>query len=113
MAREDLASRAARIGAMISDRMRQLQQRYPQIGDVRELGAMVAIELVKDPETKAPAKDEVGQIIQACFKRGVLTMGAGIFGNVIRFLPPLVITDDQLNVAMDAFAAALAEVLDR
>jgi 4-aminobutyrate aminotransferase/(S)-3-amino-2-methylpropionate transaminase len=111
MAREDLASRAARIGAMISDRMRQLQQRYPQIGDVRELGAMVAIELVKDPETKAPAKDEVGQIIQACFKRGVLTMGAGIFGNVIRFLPPLVITDDQLNVAMDAFAAALAEVL--
>ena len=93
--------------------MRELQQSYPQIGEVRELGAMVAIELVKDPQTKAPAKDEVGQIIQACFKRGVLTMGAGIYGNVIRFLPPLVISDGQLATAMDVFAEAVGEVLGR
>ena len=111
MAKEDLPAKAAKVGATISARMRQLQQRHPQIGDVRELGAMVAIELVKDPKTKAPAKDEVGRIIQACFKRGVLTMGAGIFGNVIRFLPPLVITDAQLYAALDAFAEACAEVL--
>jgi 4-aminobutyrate aminotransferase/(S)-3-amino-2-methylpropionate transaminase len=108
---EKLTIRAEKIGATISARMRELQQRYPQIGDIRELGAMVAIELVKDPQTKAPAKDEVGQIIQACFKRGVLTMGAGIFGNVIRFLPPLVITDSQLGEAMDAFAKAFEEVV--
>lgn len=113
MAKEDLCARAETIGATIRGRMQQLQQRYPQIGDIRCLGAMVAIELVKDPKTKAPAKDEVGQIIQACFKRGVLTMGAGIFGNVIRFLPPLVISDSQLAAALDLFELAVAEVLGK
>lgn len=113
MAQEDLCTRAETIGAGIRARMQQLQQRHPQIGDIRSLGAMVAIELVKDPKTKAPAKDEVGQIIQACFKRGVLTMGAGIFGNVIRFLPPLVISDSQLAAALDVFEEALAEVLGK
>ena len=113
MAQEELCVRAENIGATIRGRMQQLQQRYPQIGDIRCLGAMVAIELVKDPKTKAPAKDEVGQIIQACFKRGVLTMGAGIFGNVIRFLPPLVISDSQLAAALDLFELAVAEVLGK
>ena len=113
MAQEELCIRAENIGATIRGRMQQLQQRYPQIGDIRCLGAMVAIELVKDPKTKAPAKDEVGQIIQACFKRGVLTMGAGIFGNVIRFLPPLVISDSQLAAALDLFELAVAEVLGK
>lgn len=113
MAKEDLPARAQQVGATIRNRMQALQQRYPQIGDIRSLGAMVAIELVKDPKTKTPAKEEVGQIIQACFKRGVLTMGAGIFGNVIRFLPPLVITDRQLETALDLFAEAVAEVLGK
>jgi len=113
MAKEDLCARAEKIGATIRGRMQTLQQRFPQVGDIRSLGAMVAIELVKDPKTKAPAKDEVGQIIQACFKRGVLTMGAGIFGNVIRFLPPLVISDSQLATALDLFEQAVTEVLGK
>jgi len=112
MVKEDLAGRAAKIGAIIGERMRTLQERFPQIGDVRALGAMVAIELVKDPLTKAPAKDEAGRIIQACLRRGVLIMGAGLFGNVIRFLPSLVISGRQLDAALDLFEEALTEVLD-
>jgi 4-aminobutyrate aminotransferase/(S)-3-amino-2-methylpropionate transaminase len=111
MDKEDLAGRAAKIGATLVARLRALQERHAQIGEVRALGAMVAIELVKDPSTKEPAKDAAGRIIQECFKRGVLVMGAGIFGNVIRFLTPLAITDEQLEAAMRIFAEACDVVL--
>lgn len=111
MEREQLPNRAEQIGAKIVAKMRELQQQYPQIGDIRGLGAMVAIELVKDPQTKEPFKEAVPTIIQECFKRGLLTMGAGIFGNVIRFLPPTVLTDAQLEQGLNIFAEGLAVVL--
>ncbi len=69
---------------------------------------MVAVELVDDPETRAPLKSAVPVIIEECFKHGLLVMGAGIFGNVIRFLAPLAITDEQLNEGMNIFSEALA-----
>jgi len=106
MDEQDLPARAAAVGATLTTRLRTLQERIPQIGDVRSLGAMVAIELVTDPATKEPAKEATGRIIQECFKRGLLVMGAGIFSNVIRFLPPLVISEEQLDAAMDIFAEA-------
>ena len=111
MEEENLPDRAEKIGAKIKQTMRVLQQRFPQIGDIRGLGAMVAMELVKDPVTKEPHKDAVSAIIQECFKRGVLCMGAGIFGNVIRFLPPTVMTDEQLERGMKAFSEAVSVVL--
>ena len=111
MEREKLCDRSTQVGARIVDRLRQLQQKHPQIGDVRALGSMIAIELVKDPATRAPFKDAVPVVIDECFKRGVLTMGAGIFGNVIRFLPPTVITDEQIDKGMDALGEALAIAL--
>ncbi len=111
MEQENLPDRAEKIGATIKATMGQLQQHFPQIGDIRGLGAMVAIELVKDPQTKEPYKDAVTAIIQECFKRGVLCMNAGIFGNVIRFLPPTVMTDEQLAQGMNAFSEAVAVVL--
>ncbi len=107
MEKEDLSAKAARVGDTIVRRLQQLQQKFPQIGEIRALGSMVAVELVKDPQTKAPFKDAVSVIIAECFKRGVLTMGAGIYGNVIRFLPPVVITDEQLDKGMNAFAEAV------
>ncbi|MCK5916632.1 MAG: 4-aminobutyrate--2-oxoglutarate transaminase, partial [Deltaproteobacteria bacterium] len=97
MEKEDLSAKAAKVGETIVNRLQELQQKYPQIGDIRALGAMVALELVKDPETKEPFKEAVPVIIEECFKRGLLAMGAGIFGNVVRFLPPVVISDEQLN----------------
>ncbi len=108
---QDLNTRAEQIGAYLTKRLLALQERFPQMGDIRSLGAMVAVEFVKDPRTREPAKEIVPALIAECFKRGLLIMGAGIFGNVVRFLPPLVLTDDQLERAADIFEAAMESVL--
>jgi 4-aminobutyrate aminotransferase/(S)-3-amino-2-methylpropionate transaminase len=108
MEKEDLSARAEHVGSRIVNKLQDLQRKYPQLGDIRALGSMVAVELVKDPQTKEPFKDAVAIAIEECFKRGLLIMGAGIFGNVIRFLPPVVITDEQLDKGLDI----LAEVFD-
>ncbi len=113
MEKEDLSDRAAQVGAKIVSRLQELQQKYPQIGDIRGLGAMVALELVKDPVTKEPHKEAVPAIVQECFKSGLLTMGAGIFSNVIRFLPPLVISDEQLETGLKIFEESLGQVLGK
>ncbi|HEY5673622.1 MAG TPA: 4-aminobutyrate--2-oxoglutarate transaminase [Malonomonas sp.] len=107
METQELSDKAEQVGGKIVSKLVQLQQKYPQLGDIRALGAMVAVELVKDPASKKPMKEAVPVIIEECFKRGLLVMGAGIFGNVIRFLPPLVITDEQLDQGLEIFAAAL------
>ncbi len=110
---EDFSTRAEVIGRTITTTMKELQQRFPQLGDIRSLGAMVAVEFVKSPETKAPDKDAVTAIIKACFKRGLLAISSGLFGNVIRFLPPLVMTDAQLNQAMSIFTEAVTETFEK
>lgn len=107
MEKEDLSGKAEEVGSKIVSKLEELQQKYPQIGDIRALGSMVALELVKDPQSKEPFKEAVPVIIEECFKRGLLTMGAGIYGNVVRFLPPVVITDEQLSKGLDIFAEAL------
>jgi len=108
--KDSLAERAEVIGRKITATMEELQQQFPQLGDIRSLGAMVAVEFVQTPETKEPDKDAVTAIIRGCFKRGLLVISSGLFGNVIRFLPPLVMTDAQLEQAMSIFSEAVAEV---
>jgi 4-aminobutyrate aminotransferase/(S)-3-amino-2-methylpropionate transaminase len=110
---EDLCRKALLIGAKITSKMEILKQHYAQLGDIRSLGAMVAVEFVKDPQSKTPDKDAVTEIISACFRRGLLVIGAGLFGNVIRFLPPLVMTDEQIEQAMEIFSEAVTEVLEK
>ncbi|HUS88533.1 MAG TPA: aminotransferase class III-fold pyridoxal phosphate-dependent enzyme [Desulfosporosinus sp.] len=78
-------------------RLKGMQEKYPLIGDIWSLGAMIGIELVKDRETKEPAKEETAQITQECLSQGLVIILAGVFGNVIRMLMPLVITDEQLS----------------
>ncbi|AET68528.1 4-aminobutyrate aminotransferase [Desulfosporosinus orientis DSM 765] len=107
---ENLSSRAAWIGRTVMDRLKTMQENYPLIGDVRSLGAMVGIELVKDRVTKEPAKEETSEITQECLKHGLVIISAGVFGNVIRMLMPLVITDDQLEKALTILDAAFAKV---
>ncbi|KLU61126.1 4-aminobutyrate aminotransferase GabT [Peptococcaceae bacterium CEB3] len=107
---ERLAERAAEIGAKVMDRLRRLQEKYPLIGDVRGLGAMTAIELVQDRQTKEPAKKETAQVIEECAKQGLVIIGAGVFGNVVRMLMPLVITDEQLDQGLDILESALDKV---
>jgi 4-aminobutyrate aminotransferase/(S)-3-amino-2-methylpropionate transaminase len=111
--REGLSDKAGIIGARLTSRLKGLQERTPAIGDVRSLGAMVAMELVKDRNTKEPAKEIASRVIAECFRRGLLTMGAGIFSNVVRFLPPLVITDEQLEKAIMIIEESVSTVCRR
>jgi 4-aminobutyrate aminotransferase/(S)-3-amino-2-methylpropionate transaminase len=113
MEQDALCARAERIGEMFTRKMRSLQERLPGIGDVRSLGAMVAVELVTDRRTKAPDKDAVTAIVRECRARGLLVLGAGIYGNVLRFLPPLVITDAQLDEALSILGEVMEAVLKR
>jgi 4-aminobutyrate aminotransferase/(S)-3-amino-2-methylpropionate transaminase len=108
---EGLVERSAEIGETIRARMRSWQERHPRIGDVRGLGAMLAIELVRDPATKEPAPELATRIAEAALERGLLLLKAGIYGNCMRVLCPLVISDGELDEALDAWEAALDAVL--
>jgi len=109
----NLVKRAEYIGNFVVEKLKRLQQRYPEIGDVRNLGAMIGIEFVKDPEKKSPNKEVVGEIISECLKNGLIIISAGIYGNVIRFLPPLVLTDAQLNQGISIFEEAVHKILGK
>jgi 4-aminobutyrate aminotransferase/(S)-3-amino-2-methylpropionate transaminase len=89
-------------------RLKHMQDKYPLIGDVRGLGGMVAIELVKDRCTKEPAKEVALNVVRFCVNNGVLALSAGVFSNVVRFLVPLVITEEQLAMGLDVVDRALA-----
>lgn len=108
---EDLLARANEVGARIRARMLSWQAAYPQIGDVRGLGPMLAIELVRDPETKEPASELAAAVIDAALHRGLILLKSGVAGNCIRVLCPLTITDAELDDALAAWEDALAQVL--
>ncbi len=105
---DDLPARARAIGETMLGRLRALAAEHPQIGDVRGRGAMVAVELVT-PGTADPDPAEAARISAACHQAGVVTLTCGTYGNVLRFLPPLVIGDDLLGEALDVIAAAVAD----
>src|SRR5579885_2683721 len=109
MEKENLPARAAETGEYAIGKLRELQKTNPLIGDVRGLGLMIGIELVKDAQ-KTPAAAEAGTLRDACLRRGLLIGVGGIFGNVARFQPPLVITREQIDRALAIFTEALREV---
>jgi 4-aminobutyrate aminotransferase/(S)-3-amino-2-methylpropionate transaminase len=111
--RENLLTRADELGDRFQRRAREWQRRWPIVGDVRGLGGMQAIELVKSQETKIPATDETKQITRYCYEHGLITITAGSYSNVIRVLVPLVATDDQIDEGLDVLEAALAAVSDK
>jgi 4-aminobutyrate aminotransferase/(S)-3-amino-2-methylpropionate transaminase len=108
MEEENLVARAKHIGEILGTSLRDLAKKYPVIGEVRGRGAMQAIELV-EPGTKNPNTAAMGAVVKYCQSQGVLVLTAGTYSNVVRFLPPLVITDallkDALSVLDDAFAS--------
>jgi 4-aminobutyrate aminotransferase / (S)-3-amino-2-methylpropionate transaminase / 5-aminovalerate transaminase len=108
---EGLVDRAKRIGEAVRGRMLGWQERHPRIGDVRGLGAMLALELVSDPETKEPAPELASQVAEEAARRGLLLLKAGVHGNCIRVLCPLVITDTELDEALEVWEEALDAVL--
>jgi 4-aminobutyrate aminotransferase/(S)-3-amino-2-methylpropionate transaminase len=106
----DLLARADSVGEQFQKRAQEWKTRFDIIGDVRGLGAMRAIELVKSRDTREPAPDETKRVSQYCYEHGLITITAGTYGNVIRLLVPLVITDEQMNEGLNVLESALASV---
>jgi 4-aminobutyrate aminotransferase / (S)-3-amino-2-methylpropionate transaminase / 5-aminovalerate transaminase len=110
---ENLNDRALVLGTRVKEKLLQLAGRFEQIGDVRGLGAMVAMELVMGAGDRTPNKAAAGEIIKGAYERGLLILGAGIYGNVVRILMPITITDDQLEEGLVIFGEAVEAALKK
>ena len=109
MESENIAARARRIGDIVRHKFGQLYEMYPCIGEIRGLGAMMAMEFVKDRDSKEPDKDLTNDIIRRSYETGLILIAAGTYGNVIRTLMPLVILEDQLDEGLEVLEHALKE----
>ncbi len=106
---EGLLERAESVGKAIRSRWEELAREVPQVGEVRGLGSMIGVEFVRDRETKEPDDTYLARLMRETQGRGLITVGCGLYHNVLRHLPPLVITDEQLEEALDILAeSALA-----
>ncbi|HWZ84873.1 MAG TPA: aminotransferase class III-fold pyridoxal phosphate-dependent enzyme, partial [Thermoanaerobaculia bacterium] len=102
-----LPERAAAVGRVVESRFRGFVDRFAFVGDARGLGAMRALELVEDKAGKQPDKERTDRVIAAAYEGGLLLVGAGTYGNILRTLMPLVITDDELAEGLDVLEHAL------
>ncbi|BCK68228.1 4-aminobutyrate--2-oxoglutarate transaminase [Streptomyces platensis] len=107
MREQDLNAKARRIGEVMTARLHAIAEKYDIIGEVRGRGAMIAIELVKSG-SKEPNPEATGALAKACHQEGLLVLTTGTYGNVLRFLPPLVIGEDLLNEGLDILEGAFA-----
>ncbi len=105
---ENLLARGNALGEKLRTRLEALQEQYAVIGDVRGLGPMLAMELVHDRETKQPAADLAKALVSHCFAEGLILLSCGSFGNVIRLLMPLVITDEELEKGLAIIEAGFS-----
>src|SRR5256884_55976 len=110
--KDGLLARSAVIGGRFEKRAFMWQKKWDLVGDVRGLGGMCAIELVRNAATREPADTETKQIARYCYEHGLITITAGTFNNVIRILVPLVVTDEQFDEGLDVIEAALAAVAE-
>ncbi|MFC8079749.1 4-aminobutyrate--2-oxoglutarate transaminase [Streptomyces sp. NPDC057307] len=104
----DLVSKARRIEEIMKPRLKEMAEKFDVIGDVRGRGAMLALELVKDRDTKEPDPEATAALAKACHVEGLLVLTTGTYSNVLRFLPPLVIGEDLLTEGLDILEQALA-----
>ncbi|WP_319521703.1 4-aminobutyrate--2-oxoglutarate transaminase [uncultured Desulfosarcina sp.] len=107
---DGLMDRAVALGETLKARFDEIARRYEIVGDVRGKGPMLAMELVEDRETKTPAADKAKAVVSRCFEKGLVLLSCGNFGNVIRTLMPLVITDEQLEKGLGILEESLAEI---
>jgi 4-aminobutyrate aminotransferase/(S)-3-amino-2-methylpropionate transaminase len=101
---EGLVERAEVIGKTLRSRWEDLSRDVPEIGEVRGLGSMIGVEFVRDRDTREPHPDLLSRLMRETQRRGLVTVGCGLYHNVLRHLPPLVITDEQLDEALDVLA---------
>jgi 4-aminobutyrate aminotransferase len=104
--KESLMANAAAVGEHLMERLRELQSRHVLVGDVRGKGLMIGIELVRDRKTKERATSERDRLVDECFKRGLLVLGAG--RNTLRLCPPLVLTRQQADTVVSIIDESLS-----
>jgi 4-aminobutyrate aminotransferase/(S)-3-amino-2-methylpropionate transaminase len=107
---ENLLQQAEELGTKVRQRFDAFQEQFELIGDVRGLGPMLALELVKDRETKTPADDEAKALVAACLEKGLVILSTGTFGNVIRTLMPLNIGEAELDKGLSIMEESFAEI---
>lgn len=112
MKRDDYAAKARHIGEMVTSGWKKMAEKYDVIGDIRGMGAMVGIEFVKDRTTKEPAAELVSRLVQNALQRGLLIENSGAYNNVIRFLAPLTMSDEQTKAGLAIFEQALNAALN-
>lgn len=98
------------LSKLLSKGLNELKKKYEVIGDIRQLGLMAAIEFVKDRNTKEPWKEFLNDVLMGCFKRGVFVWKAGHYFNVLRMLPPLVITEELMNKSIAVIGEVIGEI---
>ena len=113
IAAEKLVERSLHLGALLQSQLRSLQQRFPVIGEIRALGSMVAMELVRNGRADQPDAELTRALVQAAARHGLVILSCGIYGNVIRFLAPLTISEALLGEGLDRLEAALSELTPR
>jgi len=106
----EMLEKAVQLGEKIRARLLNLQEQYEIIGDVRGLGPMVGMELVRDRQSKEPAADETKELVKRCHEKGLIVLSCGVYHNVIRTLMPLVITDAQLERGFSILEESLSEL---
>ena len=111
MERENLPKRSLEIGEKVQKTYKEWQSKYDVIGDVRGLGSMIGLEFVTDKASKTPNPELVSKLIKEAAQNGLMIENAGIYGNVIRFLAPLVITDEQLEAGLKIFEDAIKKCM--
>jgi 4-aminobutyrate aminotransferase/(S)-3-amino-2-methylpropionate transaminase len=107
MQRDDYPGKAMKISRTCMKRFNDWKKKYKVIGDVRGTGAMMGIEFIKGGADKTPNAAIVGKIVAAAWERGLILESAGTYGNVVRFLCPLCVTDKQLKAGLDIFEAVI------
>ena len=108
--KEELLKKGKDLGEKLMSGLNDLKEKFDIIGDVRGLGPLVAVELVKDMKTKTPAPDETKAITDFCFEHGLILLSCGAYGNVLRFMMPLVTTDQQLEQGINIIGKAFESV---
>jgi 4-aminobutyrate aminotransferase / (S)-3-amino-2-methylpropionate transaminase / 5-aminovalerate transaminase len=107
---EGLVQRSAEVGAALQSRLVDLTADHPRVGEVRGLGMMIGVEMVRDRETREPAPELAGRVVVESLRRGLLLLGGGIHGNVLSFSPPFVITHEQVSAALSILQDVLAGI---
>jgi len=110
--KEGLLARSTAIGKRFEERARGWQKKWPLVGDVRGLGAMCAIELVRNSDTREPADTETKEVARYCYEHGLITITAGTYNNIMRILVPLAVSDEQFDEGLGVLEAALTSVVE-